>query len=58
MPATASLTMGGLPIGLAHNVKLKSDIPAYQPLKWQDIEFDPTHDAIAYRKKMEQQFAN
>ncbi len=58
MPATASLTMGGLPIGLAHNVKLKSDIPANQPLKWQDIEFDQSHDAIAYRKKMEQQFAH
>ena len=55
-PAEASLSLGGLPIGLAHHVKLKIDIPANQPVRWQDVDFDETLDAIKIRRQMEAQF--
>ncbi len=55
-PADTSLRLGGLPIGLAHNVTLKADIAANQPVRWQDVEVDETMAAVTMRREMEGRF--
>jgi len=54
-PATQSLQLGGLPIGLAHKVKLKNDIKEGEPLRWQDVELDESLAALGIRREMEKQ---
>lgn len=56
LPARTSLKLGGLPIGLAHGVKLKTDITAGQPITWSDVEIDETADAVRIRREMERAF--
>jgi predicted homoserine dehydrogenase-like protein len=56
-PADASLDQGYLPLGVAHNVKLKRDIEEGQRLKWSDVEFDETDLAVKTRREMEAAFA-
>ncbi|OED39903.1 flagellar biosynthesis protein FlgA [Chromatiales bacterium (ex Bugula neritina AB1)] len=56
-PAKRSLQMGGLPIGLAHNMKLKRAIAEGQPVCWSDVETDNTLQATGIRREMEQAFA-
>jgi predicted homoserine dehydrogenase-like protein len=55
-PAERSLDEGFLPLGLAHNVKLKRNIAAGEPLKWVDVAFDPTDAAVKVRREMEAAF--
>jgi predicted homoserine dehydrogenase-like protein len=55
-PAERSLDEGFLPLGLAHNVKLKRDIAAGERLKWVDVAFDPGDPAIKVRREMEAAF--
>jgi predicted homoserine dehydrogenase-like protein len=55
-PAKSSLQMGGLPIGLAHNMKLQRDIPAGTSLSWQDVEVNDSVDAIRIRREMESKY--
>ena len=57
-PAKASLEMGGLPIGLAHNMKLKNDIVEGQSISWSDVDVDvdDTLEAISIRREMEAKF--
>lgn len=57
MPAADSLAFGGLPIGLSHGVKLKTDIAVGQSVRWEDVEFDETNDAVRLRREMEKTFA-
>ncbi len=57
MPAAASLALAGLPLGLAHRVKLKRAIPAHHPVRWDDVTFDPANDAVQIRREMERMFA-
>jgi predicted homoserine dehydrogenase-like protein len=57
MPAEASLKAGALPIGLAHNVKLKNDIAYGAVVRWSDVEFDAENDTVKTRKAMEAAFA-
>lgn len=57
MTATDSLKLGALPIGLAHNMVLKNDIPAGKPLCWTDVHYDATLQAIAFRQQMEKLFS-
>ncbi|MCH7693945.1 MAG: flagellar biosynthesis protein FlgA [Proteobacteria bacterium] len=57
MPAADSLDLGGLPIGLAHGVRLKTPIAAGQCLHWSDVDMDETGDAVRFRRQMEQAFA-
>ena len=52
-PAEASLAIGGLPIGLAHHVKLTTDVAANTPVRWQDVEIDESLDAVHLRRAME-----
>src|SRR5271156_1339008 len=57
MPAAASLKAGALPIGLAHRVKLKSDIAHGGVVRWDDVAFDASDDTVKTRKAMEAAFA-
>ena len=56
MPAKDSLALGGLPIGLAHGVKLKRLVAAGQVVRWDDIAFDAANDAAQFRRAMEAHF--
>ncbi len=58
MPAAESLAIGGLPIGLAHGVKLKRDIAAGQVLRWADVIADETQEGVRLRREMEAAFAS
>ena len=53
MAARDSVAGGCLPLGLAHKVKLKHDIPAGQPVRWQDVDFDESAEAVRFRREME-----
>jgi predicted homoserine dehydrogenase-like protein len=55
-PAKTSLEMGGLPIGLAHGVKLKTDIAEGSCVSWKDVEFDATSDVVKARFEMESRY--
>lgn len=55
-PADASLKEGYLPLGLAHNVKLKTDIELGQRVRWSDVEYDPNSLAVRVRREMEAAF--
>jgi len=55
-PADVSLDREYLPLGLAHNVKLKGDIAEGQPLRWSDVDYDPNDPAVKVRREMEAAF--
>jgi predicted homoserine dehydrogenase-like protein len=54
--ADVSLERELLPLGLAHNVKLKSDIAEGQSLRWSDVAYDPNDPAVKIRREMEAAF--
>src|SRR6186997_2215996 len=54
--ADRSLDDGLLPLGLAHNVKLKRDIAQGAAVKWDDVEYDPNDLAVKVRREMEAAF--
>ena len=56
MPASRSLESGGLPIGLAHGVRLKTAVPAGQSIAWSDVEFDAADETVVVRREMEAHF--
>ena len=56
MPAAASLAAGALPIGLAHKVKLRSDIAHGAVVRWSDVETDAGDETIRTRRAMEAKF--
>jgi len=58
MPASKSLAVGALPIGLAHRVKLKNDVTHGSVVSWNDVEVDENSDTIKTRKAMETAFAS
>jgi predicted homoserine dehydrogenase-like protein len=55
-PADVSLQQELLPLGLAHGVKLKRDIPEGGALKWTDITYDANNSAVKVRRAMEAAF--
>jgi predicted homoserine dehydrogenase-like protein len=55
-PAQTSLDQGYLPLGLAHNVKLKCDIAQGAPLQWSDVAYDANDSAVKVRREMEAVF--
>src|SRR6185295_5970206 len=57
MPASDSLAIGGLPIGLAHRVKLLRPVRAGAPLRWSDVAIDEADAAVGARRTMERRFA-
>jgi predicted homoserine dehydrogenase-like protein len=56
MPATDSLQLGGLPLGLAHGVQLVRPVAAHTAVRWDDVTIDPTDDAVKFRREMEAVF--
>ncbi len=56
LPATKSAAMGGLPLGLAHNVKVVRAVAQGQSLTWADVAMDETTDAYKVRREMETMF--
>jgi predicted homoserine dehydrogenase-like protein len=56
MTAADSLRRGGLPIGLANRVPLVRDVPAGQPVTWDDVRMDAADEAYKYRRAMEAAF--
>jgi predicted homoserine dehydrogenase-like protein len=57
MPAKDSLAIGGLPIGLAHGIRVTRPVKAGDSLTWADVEIDESDDAYAFRREMEKAFA-
>jgi predicted homoserine dehydrogenase-like protein len=55
-PAEVSLRDELLPLGLAHNVKLKRDVAEGEALKWADVAHDPNDSAVKVRREMEAAF--
>ena len=56
MPAAHSLVANGLPIGLAHDIVLKQPVRVGQAVRWQDVTFDASNQAIGLRREMEEMF--
>jgi predicted homoserine dehydrogenase-like protein len=56
-PAAASLKAGGLPLGLAHQVRLVRPVAKGQSLCWDDVAMDTGTRAYAVRREMETMFA-
>jgi predicted homoserine dehydrogenase-like protein len=57
LPAATSVGLGGLPLGLAHQVKLLRPVKQGQCLSWADVAMDTTTNAYRTRKAMEDMFA-
>ncbi len=57
MPAKESLALGGLPLGLAHGVKLVRPVKAGAAVGWNDVAFDADAHAVKFRREMERVFA-
>jgi predicted homoserine dehydrogenase-like protein len=56
MPAKASLKAGGLPLGLAHKVKLKHPVKAGKPVLWTDVVINAKDPSVIFRREMEETF--
>jgi predicted homoserine dehydrogenase-like protein len=53
MPATQSVALGALPLGLAHGVVLKRRVPAHAVVRWEDVAYDAADPAVLARRAME-----
>ena len=58
LPAATSRRIGGLPLGLAHNVKLLRPVRQGQSLSWDDVAMDTTTHAYRVRREMEAMFGD
>ncbi len=56
LPAEKSLAMGGVPLGLAHDVKLIAAVKAGEILTWAHVQMDEGLKAFQIRKEMEAMF--
>jgi predicted homoserine dehydrogenase-like protein len=57
LPARTSARIGGLPLGLAHDVKVLRPVRKGQSLTWDDVAVDTTTHAYRIRRAMEDRFA-
>ncbi len=53
IPASRSLAIGALPIGLAHNVRLKRPVAKDDIVRLDDVELERDLDVVALRREME-----
>ena len=53
LPSATSMKMGGLPLGLAHQVKVIRPVKKGQSLAWADVAMDTATDAYKVRREME-----
>jgi len=56
LPAQDSLASGGLPIGLAHGIRLTRRIPKGDLVTWRDVAMQES-EAVRVRREMEETFA-
>jgi len=56
MPASDSLRIGALPLGLAHQVKLLNPVRAGSPVLWSDVAYDTSSGVVRLRREMEASF--
>jgi len=56
LPANKSSAMGGLPLGLAHQIKVIRPVKKGQSLCWDDVLIDQSTDAYKIRMEMERLF--
>ena len=57
LPASTSMRLGGLPLGLAHDVKVVRPVRKGQSLTWTDVAMDTSTRAYRLRREMESGFA-
>jgi predicted homoserine dehydrogenase-like protein len=57
LPAETSSRLGGLPLGLAHDVKVTRPVRKGQSLSWADVAMDTGTAAYKVRREMESLFA-
>jgi predicted homoserine dehydrogenase-like protein len=57
LPAETSTRLGGLPLGLAHDVKVVRAVKKGQSLSWSDVAMDTSTAAYKTRREMESIFA-
>ena len=53
LPASTSKRMGGLPLGMAHSVKVVRAVAKGQSLCWDDVQMDSNTAAFKIRREME-----
>jgi predicted homoserine dehydrogenase-like protein len=58
MGASSSLRLGALPIGLAHGIRLKTDVARGTIVRWSDVEIDAANETVKARRAMEAAFKN
>jgi predicted homoserine dehydrogenase-like protein len=56
LPAETSRSLGALPIGLAHGLRLRRPVQAGRVVSWADVEVDETQEAVLVRREMEASF--
>ena len=56
LPASTSIEMGALPLGLANGAKLGNSVKAGESLKWTDVALDEALPAVRSRREMEAMF--
>jgi predicted homoserine dehydrogenase-like protein len=56
LPASTSIEMGALPLGLANGATLGHSVKAGEPLKWTDVALDEALPAVRIRREMEAMF--
>ena len=52
-PAARSVSEGALPLGLAHGIRLRRDVPAGATLRYADVELDESVRAVRLRRELE-----
>jgi len=57
LPAEVSRKLGGLPLGLAHDIKVIRPVRQGQSLSWADVAIDTSTRAYQLRREMESHFA-
>ena len=57
LPAEKSMQVGGLPLGLAHDVRVTRPVKKGQSLTWADVAMDPATRTFQVRREMEDLFA-
>lgn len=53
LPVGRSLALGAVPLGLAHDVRLKRDVAAGAVVTWDDVEINTSTRAYELRKRLE-----
>ena len=56
LPAQKSVAMGGLPLGLAHDIKVIRPVKRGQSLSWDDVAVDTSTHAYKIRQELELKF--